>query len=141
MRTSRLGFFCYCPYYFTTLLQTQSFVVTPSSVAYKIKGIVRQWFSPQWMGPWGWKKKSTKRKRSHGCCGRVPLAIGAGTTITMAIVASAFNSDHPNMLSPSKVGYVSFSKKLTLSSSIDVNSFEQNLDSNVDRTTNMCFYL
>jgi hypothetical protein len=54
----------------------------------------------------------------------VPLAKGVGTTTTMAIVASAFNSDHPNMLSPTKVGYVSFNKKLTLSFCIDVSSFE-----------------
>jgi hypothetical protein len=64
----------------------------------------------------------------------VSLAIGAGTSTTMAIVASAFNTDHPNMLSPTIGGYVSFNKNLALSSSIDVNSFEQNLDNNVDWT-------
>jgi hypothetical protein len=45
------------------LFQTQSFVVTPSLIAYKTKGIVRQWFSPQLMGPWGWKKKSRKKNK------------------------------------------------------------------------------
>jgi hypothetical protein len=54
------------------------------------------------MGRRGWEKKSSK-KRSHGCYGRkVVLAIGAGIAAAMAIVASAFNTDHPNMLEPTK---------------------------------------
>jgi hypothetical protein len=51
------------------------------------------------------KKKSQgiKKKGSHGCCGRKgALAIGAGIAAAMAIVASAFNTDHPNMLEPTK---------------------------------------
>jgi hypothetical protein len=85
-------------------------------------------------GSLGVEKNVKEKKRSHGCCGKVSLAIGAGTSTTMAIVASAFNTDHPNMLSPTIGGYVSFNKNLALSSSIDVSSFEQNLDNNVDWT-------
>jgi hypothetical protein len=45
-----------------------------------------------------------KKKGSHGCCGRKgALAIGAGIAAAMAIVASAFNTDHPNMLEPTTV--------------------------------------
>jgi hypothetical protein len=52
------------------------------------------------MGPQGWKKKvKEKQKGSYGCCGRKgALAIGAGIAAAMAIVASAFNTDHPNVL-------------------------------------------
>jgi hypothetical protein len=55
------------------------------------------------MGPQGWKKKVKEKKGSHGCCGRKgALAIGAGIAAAMAIAASAFNTDHPNMLEPTK---------------------------------------
>jgi hypothetical protein len=50
------------------------------------------------------QRKKKERKRSHlwpsifghGCCGKDALAIGGATAADMAIVASAFNSDHPN---------------------------------------------
>jgi hypothetical protein len=56
------------------------------------------------MGPlWGWiflkRKKKKKEKRSHGYGKKgCFLAIGGGTAAAMAIVASAFNSNHPNYI-------------------------------------------
>jgi hypothetical protein len=46
----------------------------------------------------GEKINKNLKKRSHGCCcGIDHLAIGGGTEqqLAMAIVANAFNSDHP----------------------------------------------
>ncbi len=42
------------------------------------------------------KKKEKGRIFDHGYCGKDALAIGGATAADMAIVASAFNSDHPN---------------------------------------------
>ncbi len=56
-----------------------------------------------WVLEAGKKKVKEKKKGSHGCCGRKgALAIGAGIAAAMAIVASKFNTDHPNMLEPTK---------------------------------------
>jgi hypothetical protein len=50
------------------------------------------------------EKKSQEKKRDPmGVVeGRVPWLFGAGIAAAMAIVASAFNTDHPNMLEPTK---------------------------------------
>jgi hypothetical protein len=49
------------------------------------------------------EKKVKEEKGPHGHYGRKgALAIGAGIAAAMAIVASAFNTDHPNMLEPTK---------------------------------------
>jgi hypothetical protein len=39
-------------------------------------------------------------KNSHGCCESYNLDIGAGMAAAMAIVASAFYSDNPNLITP-----------------------------------------
>jgi hypothetical protein len=41
---------------------------------------------------WG---RGNKRKKQGKSCGKDALAIGGATAADMAIVASAFNSDHP----------------------------------------------
>jgi hypothetical protein len=54
-------------------------------------------FFPSW-GPGNKRNKRKEKGRifGHGCCGKDALAIGGATAADMAIVASAFNSDHPN---------------------------------------------
>jgi hypothetical protein len=39
-------------------------------------------------------------KNSHGCCESYNLAIGGGMAAAMAIVASSFYSDNPNLITP-----------------------------------------
>ncbi len=51
-----------------------------------------------WVGRVGAVKKENQKQKSpmRWVLSKGALAIGAGTAISMAIVASAFNSDHPN---------------------------------------------
>jgi hypothetical protein len=130
---ARFSLLLFLLFHYLTYFKLNPLLLLPPQLLTKLRALLGSGFHHNgWV--LGGGKKCQGKKRSHGCCGKVPLAIGAGTSTTMAIVASAFNTDHPNMLSPTIGGYVSFNKNLALSSSINVSSFEQNLNSNVDWT-------